>query len=282
MRIDVSDWRFCLQRSLFPLSLTTDTCIFFSLFHTINLDQVYHGDSLPLAIYNTLQQYNPAVSVFAILVIHDHIVKILVQRNLTDHVRVTHESGQLIGGWESGWQDPWNDSKPLPDPTAAPFGPFSCPAGIQSTPPLLDSYVIDSLPGDSDFRRRLKATVLDEFDPETYRQRTQPVAYDISGRTHLVYPIGFGVPASEIKGNVPTKRDFLAHILPGNTDTYLFRPGPDSPEAELLYRLNYSRSYFGVTMKKVRFTEKQYHGNRWQSPRPFDRRPVLCDENLAV
>lgn len=59
-----------------------------------------------------------------------------------------------------------------------------------------------------------------------------------------VYPISFSIPESKIVESVPTKTKHIAHIIPGDTTTYIF-----SDEAS--YYADYQASLFGRTQKKA-------------------------------
>lgn len=59
-----------------------------------------------------------------------------------------------------------------------------------------------------------------------------------------VFPISFSMPPEKIVATVPPKTRMLAHIIPGDLSTYIYKTEED-------YYKGYQDSYFGVTMKKA-------------------------------
>lgn len=59
-----------------------------------------------------------------------------------------------------------------------------------------------------------------------------------------VYPISFSIPESKIVDSVSTKTKQFAHIVPGDTSTYIFKD-------EESYVKDYQKSTFGRTQKKA-------------------------------
>lgn len=58
-----------------------------------------------------------------------------------------------------------------------------------------------------------------------------------------VYPISFSIPESKITNSLPLKSKTFAHIVPGDTSTYIF-------QEEDAYYNDYQSSVFGKTCKK--------------------------------
>lgn len=58
-----------------------------------------------------------------------------------------------------------------------------------------------------------------------------------------VNPISFSIPPEKIVDKIPLKTRVVAHIIPGDTSTYIY----DSEES---YYQGYRESYFAITMKK--------------------------------
>lgn len=58
-----------------------------------------------------------------------------------------------------------------------------------------------------------------------------------------IYPISFSIPESKIVETIPEKRKRLAHIVPGDTSTYIFTD-------EASYYKDYQSAVFGRTCKK--------------------------------
>ena len=58
------------------------------------------------------------------------------------------------------------------------------------------------------------------------------------------YPISFSMPPEKIVEKIPEKTRVVAHIIPGNSSTYIY----DSEES---YYQGYKESFFGITMKKA-------------------------------
>ncbi len=58
-----------------------------------------------------------------------------------------------------------------------------------------------------------------------------------------VYPISFSIPSSKIVDAIPHKTRLLAHIIPGNTNTYIYNSETD-------YYKGYQESWFALTCKK--------------------------------
>jgi hypothetical protein len=58
-----------------------------------------------------------------------------------------------------------------------------------------------------------------------------------------VYPISFSIPESKVVSEVPAKTKRFAHIIPGDSSTYIFRE-------EQAYSKDYQDSLFGHTRKK--------------------------------
>lgn len=58
-----------------------------------------------------------------------------------------------------------------------------------------------------------------------------------------VYPISFAIPKEKILHKYPEKTRVLAHIIPGQLDTYIY-------DNELDYYKGYQESYFGMTHAK--------------------------------
>jgi hypothetical protein len=59
----------------------------------------------------------------------------------------------------------------------------------------------------------------------------------------MPYPIGFPIPAEKIVYAVPEKSKYMAHIIPGRLETYVFRNEED-------YYKDYQQSIFGTTKCK--------------------------------
>ncbi len=59
----------------------------------------------------------------------------------------------------------------------------------------------------------------------------------------MLYPISFSIPACKIVAEVPEKTQMLAKIIPGKSETYIYKT-----EAE--YYQDYKNSIFGITHKK--------------------------------
>jgi hypothetical protein len=59
----------------------------------------------------------------------------------------------------------------------------------------------------------------------------------------MIHPIGFSIHESLIVNEIPRKKKLLAHIVPGNLDTYIFTTAD-------LYNQDYQESYFAITCKK--------------------------------
>ena len=68
------------------------------------------------------------------------------------------------------------------------------------------------------------------------------------------YPISFSMPPEKIVEKIPEKTRVVAHIIPGNSSTYIY----DSEES---YYQGYKESFFGITMKK----------GGWDCMRHYDR-----------
>ena len=58
-----------------------------------------------------------------------------------------------------------------------------------------------------------------------------------------IFPISFSMPPEKIVASVPTKTRLLAHIIPGDLSTYIYKTEED-------YYKGYQDSYFGITGKK--------------------------------
>jgi hypothetical protein len=58
-----------------------------------------------------------------------------------------------------------------------------------------------------------------------------------------VFPISFSMPPEKIVASFPPKNRFLAHIIPGDLSTYIYK-------TEEEYYKGYQDSYFGITIKK--------------------------------
>jgi hypothetical protein len=58
-----------------------------------------------------------------------------------------------------------------------------------------------------------------------------------------IFPISFSMPPEKIVKSVPSKNRVLAHIIPGNRSTYIYK-------TEDSYYQSYKDSLFGLTMKK--------------------------------
>jgi len=59
-----------------------------------------------------------------------------------------------------------------------------------------------------------------------------------------IFPISFSMPPEKIVASVPTKTQLLAHIIPGDLSTYIYK-------TEEAYYKGYQDSYFGITIKKA-------------------------------
>lgn len=59
-----------------------------------------------------------------------------------------------------------------------------------------------------------------------------------------VYPISFSIPLSKIVDSIPLKTRLLAHIIPGNMNTYIYSTKHD-------YYKGYQESWFALTCKKA-------------------------------
>jgi hypothetical protein len=58
-----------------------------------------------------------------------------------------------------------------------------------------------------------------------------------------IFPISFSMPPEKIVAAVPPKTRMLAHIIPGDLSTYIYKTEED-------YYKGYQDSYFGITKKK--------------------------------
>lgn len=58
-----------------------------------------------------------------------------------------------------------------------------------------------------------------------------------------IFPISFSMPPEKIVDAVPSKTRLLAHIIPGDLSTYIYKTEED-------YYKGYQDSYFGITKKK--------------------------------
>lgn len=58
-----------------------------------------------------------------------------------------------------------------------------------------------------------------------------------------IFPISFSMPPEKIVAAVPPKTRMLAHIIPGDLSTYIYKTEED-------YYKGYQESYFGITGKK--------------------------------
>ena len=58
-----------------------------------------------------------------------------------------------------------------------------------------------------------------------------------------IFPISFSMPPEKIVAAVPPKTRMLAHIIPGDLSTYIYK-------TEEEYYKGYQDSYFGITGKK--------------------------------
>jgi hypothetical protein len=59
-----------------------------------------------------------------------------------------------------------------------------------------------------------------------------------------IFPISFSIPPEKIVDAVPPKKRLLAHIIPGDLSTYIYKTEED-------YYQGYKDSYFGITTKKA-------------------------------
>lgn len=59
-----------------------------------------------------------------------------------------------------------------------------------------------------------------------------------------ILPISFSIHKSKIISEIPKKTKMIAHVIPGKTDTYIFKKEED-------YYNDYRSSYFGITMCKA-------------------------------
>ena len=60
----------------------------------------------------------------------------------------------------------------------------------------------------------------------------------------MIHPIGFSIPEEKVVSNIPIKEKILAHIIPGQADTYIYNNETD-------YYNDYRISLFAITCKKA-------------------------------
>ena len=60
----------------------------------------------------------------------------------------------------------------------------------------------------------------------------------------MLYPINFSFPKEKVVTNIPIKTKLLAHIIPGDLSTYIYKNESD-------YYKDYQNSFFAITKKKA-------------------------------